>query len=131
MNSIADRLRAAREQTGMSQADFGALAGVKRNAQMNYENGTRAPDAVYLAALAKHGLDVGYVITGDAQSARLATDEALLLQAYRGLDRAGKTAALGAVVGIGQAAASGVTQNFHKHVGQVAAGDIVNQKKSK
>lgn len=130
MNSIADRLHAAREQTGMSQADFGALAGVKRNAQMNYENGSRTPDAVYLAALAKHGIDVGYVVTGEIQSARLAPDEALLLQAYRGLDQAGKTAALGAVVGIGQAA-SGTTQNFHDTVGQVAGRDIVNQKKPK
>lgn len=129
MSSIADRLRAAREKTGMNQADFGTLAGVKRNAQMNYENGSRSPDAVYLAALSKHGVDVGYIVTGDIQAAHLAPDESLLLQAYRGLDQTGKTAALGAVVGIGQAA-GGVTQNFHSTVDQVAAGNIINHKKS-
>ncbi len=130
MNSIADRLRAAREQVGMSQADFGALAGVKRNAQMNYESGARTPDAIYLAALARHGIDVSYIVTGDAQSARLTTDETLLLQAYRGLGPAEKTAALGAVVGI-QQSAGGSVQNFHKPVGQVAGGNIINQKNRK
>lgn len=48
----------------MNQADFGAIAGVKKNAQINYEADKRAPDTDYLSALAKHGVDVMYVLTG-------------------------------------------------------------------
>lgn len=64
MNYFSRRLRSERERLGLSQTDFGAIAGVKRNAQMNYENGTRAPDADYLSAIAEAGVDIHYVVTG-------------------------------------------------------------------
>lgn len=64
MNDLGDRLREERERLGLSQAAFGELAGVKKNAQFNYEAGNRSPDGQYLSAVAKHGVDVLYVVTG-------------------------------------------------------------------
>lgn len=58
------RLRKERERLGMTQEEFGDLGGVKRNAQKNYELGDRFPNAKYLSALAEHGVDVAYVLTG-------------------------------------------------------------------
>lgn len=48
----------------MSQTDFGALGGVQKRAQINYESGSRSPDAEYLSAIAAAGVDVLYVLTG-------------------------------------------------------------------
>lgn len=48
----------------MSQAEFGALGGVKRLAQANYEADKRDPDAAYLMALAEKGVDVFYLVSG-------------------------------------------------------------------
>lgn len=64
MNDLGDRLREERERLGLSQAAFGELAGVKKNAQFNYEAGNRSPDSEYLSTIAKHGVDVLYVLTG-------------------------------------------------------------------
>ncbi|MEH6490736.1 helix-turn-helix domain-containing protein [Halopseudomonas sp.] len=64
MCSIGDRLRAERERLGLNQEEFGQLGGVNRNSQANYEKGKRSPDAEYLAAVAKHGVDILHVVTG-------------------------------------------------------------------
>lgn len=64
MDNIGERLREERERLGMSQAAFGQLAGVKKNAQFNYEAGHRSPDSEYLSAVARHGADVLYILTG-------------------------------------------------------------------
>jgi transcriptional regulator with XRE-family HTH domain len=62
--SIGDRLREERDRLGMNQTDFAALTGVSRRSQSNYEGGERSPDADYLAAIAKAGADVTYILTG-------------------------------------------------------------------
>lgn len=87
MSEIAIRLREERDRLGLNQTDFGAIAGVKRNAQMNYENGTRKPDADYLAAIASHGVDVGYLITGlpTITSAALQEELAALSSAWEAI----------------------------------------------
>ncbi|WP_434147965.1 helix-turn-helix domain-containing protein [Methylocaldum gracile subsp. desertum] len=64
MNSFGSRLREERERLGMSQAEFGALGGVKRLAQANYEADKRDPDVTYLMALAEKGVDVFYLVSG-------------------------------------------------------------------
>jgi transcriptional regulator with XRE-family HTH domain len=38
--------------------------GVGRQAQVRYEAGERSPDGNYLAAIAKAGADVNYILTG-------------------------------------------------------------------
>lgn len=48
----------------MSQTGFADLGGVQKRAQINYEKGERSPDAAYLSAVAGHGVDVTYVLTG-------------------------------------------------------------------
>lgn len=40
------------------------IGGVKKLAQINYEKGKRHPDSEYLAALARAGIDVLYILTG-------------------------------------------------------------------
>ena len=62
--NISDRLREERERLGMNQVDFGAVGGVKKLAQINYEKGERSPDSAYLAAIAAAGADVLYILTG-------------------------------------------------------------------
>lgn len=61
---IGDRLREERERLGMNQEAFGAIAGVRKQAQLLYEKGERHPDAQYLAAIAAAGADVLYILTG-------------------------------------------------------------------
>lgn len=70
--SIGVRLRLAREALGKTQtdlADCAAAAGVPgatRQSQAKYEKGLAAPSAAYLAAMAAAGLDVQYVLIGEA-----------------------------------------------------------------
>lgn len=49
---------------GLSQAELGDLAGVSRKSQMRYETGASSPSCDYLTAIAQHGVDVNYVLTG-------------------------------------------------------------------
>ena len=65
METIGDRLKAERKRLKMNQTQFGLLGEIGITAQVNYENDTRSPDAGYLAAIAKHGVDIGYVLTGE------------------------------------------------------------------
>ena len=46
---------------------MGGLAGVTKVSQINYEKSKRSPDLDYLAALAAHGVDALYVVTGHRQ----------------------------------------------------------------
>lgn len=79
------RLKEERERKGMSQADFGALGGVGKLAQLNYEKGERSPSAEYLNAIESHGVDVGYLLTGNkgkpATGAEEPTVDCALLEA--------------------------------------------------
>lgn len=61
---ISERLKAERTRKGLTQTEFGALGGVTKNSQSNYESGQRAPDSNYLSLLAEHGVDVQFIITG-------------------------------------------------------------------
>ncbi|WP_374425957.1 XRE family transcriptional regulator [Paracoccus sp. (in: a-proteobacteria)] len=65
MSSFSDRLREERLRLSMVQPEFADLGGVGKQSQINYESGKRVPDAAYLAALAQHGVDVGFIVTGE------------------------------------------------------------------
>lgn len=76
----------------MSQSDLAKIAeiegasGATRQSQSLYEKGERMPDAAYLAAADKAGIDVQYVITGRrgfSPAPTLKPDEAALLDNYR------------------------------------------------
>lgn len=62
--SIENRLKEERVRLGLSQEAFAVLADAAKRAQVYYEKGERRPDADYLAAVAKAGADVLYILTG-------------------------------------------------------------------
>lgn len=61
---IAERIVSERKILGISQADFASKAGVSLSSQKRYEKGERDPDSSYLMALARMGVDVGYLLSG-------------------------------------------------------------------
>lgn len=66
--SFGARIRAERLSLGFSQAAFAKKLGIHRNTQGNYESSEREPDAAYLAAASKAGVDIGYVLRGERAS---------------------------------------------------------------
>jgi len=64
VDNFGERLKQARTRLGMSQEEFGAVGGVKKVAQSNYETGKRFPDSQYLARLAEAGVDIQFVVSG-------------------------------------------------------------------
>ncbi|WP_225773942.1 helix-turn-helix domain-containing protein [Pseudomonas sp. Marseille-Q5115] len=98
MTAIGSRIREERERLRLTQRAFGEIGGVEPNAQGKYESGERWPKADYLAAVADHGVDVLYVLTG-ARAAepadQLSEDEASLLRGYRSLPAPAQAALAG------------------------------------
>lgn len=91
--AIGDRLKEERSRLGLSQTDLGAVGGVGKTTQINYEKGERSPDATYLAAVAAKGIDVLYVVTGHRvpkAADSLTSDEALLIQRFRRMSAEGR-----------------------------------------
>ncbi|MFJ4288738.1 helix-turn-helix domain-containing protein [Cupriavidus sp. NPDC089707] len=78
METVGERLKAERLRLGLTQAAFGEALGVAKNVQSRYERGDRSPDPVYLAAIARSGVDVLYVLTG-----KRLPDNAITLDAAR------------------------------------------------
>lgn len=64
MANVGLRLREERERLKQTQEDFAIACGVRRRAQVTYESGERSPDARYLEAASKIGVDIAYVIYG-------------------------------------------------------------------
>jgi transcriptional regulator with XRE-family HTH domain len=122
MTDLCNRLREERKRLGLNQADFAALGGVKKDAQLNYESGARTPDAAYLAAVASAGVDVLYVLLGEAAVAAISSDEKELILGYRQLDIRGKAGVLGMVGGM-NAPEETAKAIFHGDIGQVVHGD--------
>jgi transcriptional regulator with XRE-family HTH domain len=85
MVDFFERLREARIETGLSQTDFAAKAGVTKKTQSLYERGERSPSAEYLSAISDL-VDVTYLLTGNRSvPVQLAPDESALLENYRHL----------------------------------------------
>lgn len=63
-SAIGERLREERARLGYSQAAFSEAVGVSKTTQFNYESGGRSPDALYLHAAKRLGVDIDYVISG-------------------------------------------------------------------
>ncbi|MEI7408746.1 XRE family transcriptional regulator [Pectobacterium aroidearum] len=125
-NDIGERLREERERLGLSQPAMGEIGGVKKLTQLNYEKGERFPDASYLSALAKFGLDVQYVVTGVRASAALPNDELELINHYRSAPLAVKSAVLAALT-VGSVPQGASPQIFNGDIsGQFAGNQIIN-----
>lgn len=80
--NLGPRLKAERIRKGMTQDEVARLGGVGKNAQVNYERSVdeklrRAPDADYLAQLARAGFDIHFLMTGERLADQTETPEAL------------------------------------------------------
>ena len=95
MSGLGERLREERKRLGLSQADFGALGGVKANAQGKYEADERSPDATYLTGVMAAGVDLLYVLTGKRTPVTadgLGDDESEVLNHYRAMPESDRAA---------------------------------------
>ncbi|MFS2114345.1 helix-turn-helix domain-containing protein [Herbaspirillum frisingense] len=130
MNTIGERLKAERARLGFNQTEFAGVGGVQRRAQVFYEQDERRPDAGYLLAVSRLGVDVQYVVTGTPSAQALTDDEALLLNGFRKLDLKNKARVLGVVEGAGgldeqQAVTNAApAATFHGTAGQQSTGGI-------
>ncbi|WP_200227844.1 XRE family transcriptional regulator [Rubrivivax gelatinosus] len=76
------RLKAERQRLHMTQGELAAAGGVSKTSQVNYEGGSRAPDAIYLHEVAKAGVDTAFVITGE--SAQTTSHDIVLIRLLGG-----------------------------------------------
>jgi transcriptional regulator with XRE-family HTH domain len=99
METVGSRIREERERLRISQAALIARLGIAKSTQINYESDKRAPDALYLAALADAGMDVAYIVTGMRAGAVSAEERDVLarLRAAPRALRAGVVALLGTI----------------------------------
>jgi len=98
--NFGERLAEERRRRGLNQTDFAALGGVTVKTQVLYEKSERVPDANYLAAVAQHGVDVLYVLTGEHVPSLLSAEESVVLTGYRGLDARGRAGVLALIGGL-------------------------------
>ena len=134
--SIGDRLREERVRLGLTQPVIGEMGGITKKTQMLYEGGERAPGADYLAAVADHGVDVRYVLTGKRDHTpppAISADEQVMLRYYREAAPAVRKAALGALIGASPSTAQvGGSHSQHSSGdGAMMIGAINNDKKRK
>ncbi|MDP1979224.1 helix-turn-helix domain-containing protein [Undibacterium sp.] len=122
-NTFGERLRAERKRLNMNQDDFAAVGGVKKLAQVTYEQDKRFPDAGYLIAVAAIGVDTEYVLSGKINAEALNKDEQELVEGFRSLDARGKAGVLGMISGMSAPQAIGGA-TIHGKVGQQIVGDI-------
>jgi transcriptional regulator with XRE-family HTH domain len=131
MRSIGEILKEERQRLGMNQEDFAAVGGLKRRAQTLYEQNERAPDALYLRALAGIGVDVHYILTGERLQSAVTSDEKELLDGYRSMDVRGKAGVLGMIGGMRSptppASQAGNNPHVETHgkIGQNFVGNII------
>lgn len=93
---VGERLREARKDLGLNQAEIAELAGVSREYWGRMERGASVPGGEVLAALALRGADVTYILTGQRSGEAVPAAPALtprqqaLLDNYEHTDEAGK-----------------------------------------
>lgn len=63
--TFGSRLRLQREALGLSQVEMAEKIGITARSQRNYETGTRVPDAEYLMAASRIGVNLIAVLYGD------------------------------------------------------------------
>lgn len=121
MNSFQERLKFERKRLGLSQEKFASLGGVTRDAQMNYENGSRKPDSGYLQGLSEAGVDIAFLFSGAPSTETLADDERDLLNGYRTVDVRTKARILGIIEGVTSA------ETGRKNASQITVGGSIGQ----
>lgn len=112
MATFHDRLKEERKRLKLNQELFATHGGVKRDAQINYENGSRKPDSAYIEAIASIGVDVLYVVTGRREAGALSAEDSTLLELFHNATGAGRAAAVAALTTKEAAANSKFQMNF-------------------
>lgn len=88
----AHRLRALREQKGLSQGDVAKLINVTRTAYAAYETGQNKPTRKLEELSALFGVSADYILGNDKSETEVqySADEQRLIEVYRKLDDRGK-----------------------------------------
>lgn len=84
--SIGQRIKEERERLDFTQPAFAGLAETTKKSQIDYEKDLTQPKAGYLAAIAKVGADVQYIVTGIRSVNLLSEKEVVLVDGFRKLD---------------------------------------------
>ena len=122
MNTIGANLKKERLRLALTQEKFAEIGGIKKRAQISYEQGERYPDGGYLAAIAAIGVDISFVITGQLSDQKLTQDESQLMSGYRNLSPKAKAGLLALIGGI-QPQTSAASAKYASTIGQVVEGD--------
>ncbi len=125
--TIGARLKEERERLGFTQPAFAGLAETTKKSQIDYEKDLTQPKAGYLAAIAKVGADVQYIVTGIRCPGALSDDESELVARFRKAPLALRAATLAGLAAGAASASKGEKQVFHGNVGQVVEGSITNE----
>lgn len=80
---IGERLYQERTRFGWTQTEMAKRGGVGVSTYSSYEAGNSSPKAENLQQWASCGVDVLYVITGQATTGKLAPDEMMILGYWR------------------------------------------------
>lgn len=119
--SISERLKEVRAAKRLNQTAFGALGGVSKTTQKNYESGLHKPSFEYLEALAAAGVDVYYLLTGRRDPDRLTGDQQTVLRIYNSLNEDSQYRAIGLLEAL---AATEVDKGQHKRIRRREESDL-------
>jgi len=67
MPDIARRIKAWRHALGLTQEEFARRSGIPKRTIVGYENAERDPGSAALAAIAKTGVNMTWLLTGEGQ----------------------------------------------------------------
>lgn len=65
--AVSERIKAWRHALGLTQDEFSRRAGIPKRTLVGYENAEREPGAAALAAIARTGCDMNWLLTGEGQ----------------------------------------------------------------
>lgn len=85
LEAFGRRLREERLESRANQSEFAAWGGARKNSQISYEAGKTSPPVEYLLRLDQHGVDIGYVLTGQRNDGSLNLPTQLLAQLFEKL----------------------------------------------
>lgn len=82
--TFSSRLISERKRLKLKQMELAQLAGTTKKSQIDYEHERVPAFANYLASIAKAGVDVQFLLTGQESGGPVLTpDERLILELYR------------------------------------------------